>query len=328
MSKLITKGVIQQEEIQRITDDLYIPAAKLIDYTLEPNENKIIIYSHAGIGIEIIKALAEKLNVVYNDTTADELARTIDRINREFIKNIKGNTINEIVNTDTLYSGLTLQQIDKEKSPIEFLLWNRDYHDLERPAKHNNYEMHFVHGHDSQELNSENITVLNSDLGKDLKLNKGTYESLLSTNVRRLNQNNNLSSTPLRGLGEEISQNPPAAKSSHSFFTRPTKEVGAGTAINLTAVAAAVGVMGLMAANGPGSAILTATAVTVAGASISTGGLALAIGLAVLGAIGTGLIIKGLHDHHQNNKQNTKGKRSQSEPNIYVCPDDLTLGFK
>jgi len=93
-----------------------------------------------------------------------------------------------------------------------------------------------------------------------------------------------------------------AGKSSHSFFTPQTKKVAIGVAINTTAVAAALGVMGLMISSGPGSAALTATAVTIAGASVSTGGLALVIGLGVLGAIGTGFIIKGIYDNHQRNK--------------------------
>ena len=76
----------------------------------------------------------------------------------------------------------------------------------------------------------------------------------------------------------------------HSTFFTPKREFITGGTVNIAAAGIALGAIAFMLSPLPVPALLATTAVTFAGLSLSTGGLALAIGLGVLGAIGIGLM--------------------------------------
>ena len=59
---------------------------------------------------------------------------------------------------------------------VEFLIWNRDYSNLNRPKLYKNYHLYFVHGHDGTENTKDNVYNLdnNNELGKCLAGNFGT----------------------------------------------------------------------------------------------------------------------------------------------------------
>ncbi|KTD43389.1 Dot/Icm T4SS effector Wip [Legionella quateirensis] len=172
MRTLVENGVITKDEVDTLVKESYLPNLKLISYTLDGNN--ITIYSHAGIGLETIRSLAEKFKadgVVYKDDTAEDLARTIEAINSVFDKHVKAGTVHTLtVNISNSY--------DYQNDPVTFLIWNRGYFNLSREQAHNGYQMFYAHGHDSGDLTKNNIINLDNTLGKGATANLGTYRVL------------------------------------------------------------------------------------------------------------------------------------------------------
>ncbi|WP_324607133.1 Dot/Icm T4SS effector Wip [Legionella adelaidensis] len=179
LQTLVEKGLVSREEILAIAEKSYKPNLRAISYSLSEDKKEITIYSHAGIGLNTIRSLAEKLKVEYKDQTASELAQTIDSINIEFQKHVKSNTVNTLYSREKMYVGY-YGYSEISDAPLEFIMWNRFYHSLERPASYSGYKINFVHGHDSHDPTRENIYNLDNALGKMAYLNQGEYTVLYS----------------------------------------------------------------------------------------------------------------------------------------------------
>ncbi|CAM2742766.1 Dot/Icm T4SS effector Wip [Legionella worsleiensis] len=165
-------GIIRANEVNSLIKDSYLPCLKLISYTL--SGSVITIYSHAGVGLETIRALAEKFKdkgVVYQDDTAEQLAKTIEAINWVFAQHVRTGTVH------TLPVDLA-KSCDFRDDPVNFLLWNRDYTELSRNQEHNGYTLFYVHGHDSGEKTHENIVNLDGYLGKFADSNIDDFKCL------------------------------------------------------------------------------------------------------------------------------------------------------
>lgn len=176
MQTLIDKGVLDKQEILAIVDKVYKPLLKVVSYSLNEDNSQITIYSHAGIDLKTIKDLAEKLNVQYKDSTAAELAKTIDDINAIFqSKFVQTNTVHTLYDRNIVFPKYiddgysTCPFVNHSSStltPFETIMWNRDYRQLINHDMHNGYNISFVHGHDSGDTRQSNVTTLNDDLGK------------------------------------------------------------------------------------------------------------------------------------------------------------------
>lgn len=159
MRELIDKGLVNKNSLDALVHQSYLPQLKLLSYSLEGEG--ITIYSHAGIGLKTIKLLAEKFDVQYKDDTAADLASTIEQINVSFAGHVNNKTVHTLVLSprDRGYG-------TPEKDPVNFLLWNREYGDLDRAEENKGYPVAYVHGHDSRDLTGRNIFNLDSKLGK------------------------------------------------------------------------------------------------------------------------------------------------------------------
>lgn len=144
----------------------YKPALRALSYSLNEDLSEITIYSHAGIGLETIEKLAKNLGVPYLDNSAKELASTIDNINRVFQGYASTNTLNKLYSRETMTAAYKCSREYVIDSPIEFIMMNRNYDVLNRPATHSGYRINFVHGHEISDLTKENIYNLDDDLGK------------------------------------------------------------------------------------------------------------------------------------------------------------------
>lgn len=155
LQMLVEKNILTREEILAIANKSYKPTLRAISYSLSKDQKEITIYSHAGIGLNTIKTLAEKLKVEYIDKTLIDLAQTIDRINAQFQEHVQNDTVN------TLYTDKKMRQgyvgSDLSDAPFEFIMWNRLYNKIDRPAEHSGYKVKFVHGHDSTSPTNDNI---------------------------------------------------------------------------------------------------------------------------------------------------------------------------
>jgi hypothetical protein len=181
LQKLIDKGLVTRREALQMAHDGYKSFLRALSYTLSEDKTKITIYSHAGIGLNTIKALAEKLGLTYSDETAEELAQTINNINIAFQKHVENKTVNTLYKNEIMQAGYEGVPINQNENPFEFLMWNRCYDNIERPEKHiKGYSIDFVHGHDTREVTNKNIYNLDNMLGKSPRHHQGEYHILYS----------------------------------------------------------------------------------------------------------------------------------------------------
>lgn len=83
LEMLLDKKIVKFEDIKNILDTAYMPHLKLLDYTLHEGGD-ITLYTHAPNGLKVIKGLAAYYKIEYKDSTAKDLANTIDAINAKF----------------------------------------------------------------------------------------------------------------------------------------------------------------------------------------------------------------------------------------------------
>lgn len=177
---LVNKEIVTREEILTIANSNYKPTLRAISYSLNENQKEITIYSHAGIGLNTIEYLAQKLEVEYIDTSARELAQTIDNINLRFQQHVQNNTVHTLYPSKKMEAGSENEYLINES--FEFILWNRDYTHIFRPEIHYDYHVNFVHGHDPSENTRNNIYNLDNSLGKSDINNIGIYSVIYSAN--------------------------------------------------------------------------------------------------------------------------------------------------
>jgi len=172
MQVLLDNKIIEKEEIKNIVDNVYKKSLKAISYTLSEDKKEISIYSHAPIGLNNVKNIVIKLKVNYDDSTAVKLAETIEEVNNKFQSYVMQNKLNE------------LYDLTNRNEPFNFVMWNRNLNDLNRPKENNNYKLNFIHGHDSFEQTLGNIYNLDNTLGKAEVLNEGTYTFTYSHDIQ------------------------------------------------------------------------------------------------------------------------------------------------
>nr|HAT8714173.1 hypothetical protein [Legionella jordanis] len=193
MQTLIERKLITPKEVFEITDSAYKPSLKAISYTLSEDDSEIVIFSHAPIGLNTIADLAQQFGVNYEDSTAVELAKTIDNINRKFQDYARRNTIGKLCPAEAMYKGYsdTFFSSDLKTYPFVGVMWNRGYVAIERPAEHNGYKLVYAHGHDSHDpLQNEayvhNLDFLNTLGRPELWHREGGTYRVLQTNRKQL----------------------------------------------------------------------------------------------------------------------------------------------
>lgn len=141
MVRLVRKGIVSQEEINRLVKRHYLPNLVLIGYSFEKGTENLTIYSHAPIGLNTIYKLADKFGVHCHHDSNRHLKSCFDAINlsfgisvafdQDFMKYVRG--------------------VPFDTDPLIQCLWNRDYSQLERPVEHGGFQIRYVHGHDNDD---------------------------------------------------------------------------------------------------------------------------------------------------------------------------------
>ncbi len=183
LQKLIDNHLIVNKEITEISENIYKPSLKAISYTLNEQQTEMTIYSHAGIGRDTIQKIAEKLGIPYADNTIIELARTIEAINLKFQDHVTTNTVHTLYDRQVLssmYHNPLRRKIDLSQNPFELLMWNCQYHNIDRSETHLGYKLNFVHVHDPEALTKGNIFNLNSNTNKQIGESKNQYRGIYS----------------------------------------------------------------------------------------------------------------------------------------------------
>ena len=182
LQELITKGLVLRSTIDALVSNNINPNLKALSYTLDKDNNKITIYSHAGIDLSVIASLAKKLNIDYCHDSIEHLAQTIDLINAKISLHLRNNTLHTLyLHKDMMQGYMSGYSLDRTKSPLEFIMWNRACSELARPTKHERgYGLDFIHGHDLNDRSDKNIFNLDNSLGKDVYHHNGDYSILYS----------------------------------------------------------------------------------------------------------------------------------------------------
>ncbi len=114
---------ISSAEFERLMEAVYLPTLKLVDYSLTGTDPKhITIFSHAPIDLAVIRHMAEKFEVAYSASTADELALTIDKINRRFSSYVRDGNFNLIYDRVKVPKNYYVPKT----ACVECAIWNRD----------------------------------------------------------------------------------------------------------------------------------------------------------------------------------------------------------
>lgn len=170
--------LIDKEEVHQIIQNIYKPALKTIDYSL--NQDGITLFTHAPVGFFVIKKIAERLGIDYNDSSKEALARTLEAMNRTFHEDyVSKDKIKELTTRPQDLRATSFSQLEKEdKQRVEasfyYLIWNRwtdeQEEELLRPASVNGYKVSYVHGHDSFIPAISHVCNLDTDCGKSSQL--------------------------------------------------------------------------------------------------------------------------------------------------------------
>lgn len=174
LQQLVDDGLITEAEVKKIYKESYQPFFKAISYTIKDDE--ITLYTHAPVGLEVIRKVAEKLNVKYDDSSIDKLASTIDEINNKFHEKVVSGEVKNLYRQDSKDN----HTIQPQEEPFALLMWHRDRNkqfNVDRPKSKTSlarkilggkpsYKLHFVHGHDGDPGVKDNVINLNNDTGK------------------------------------------------------------------------------------------------------------------------------------------------------------------
>jgi hypothetical protein len=218
---LIEQGLVERDEIIAIANNSYKPTLRALSYSR--SDNNITIYSHAGIGLNTIQTLAQKLEVDYQDTTTDELAQTIDNINAAFQQYVQSNTVNTLYTRDKMLQGYS-GYVELCDAPFEFIMWNRVYDNIHRPTSQHDYSMHFVHGHDTDDKQyGSHIFNLDNLLGKGQYFSQGAYTVLYSKKEEMVPQISVVNTTEEHDIQHPV----PTLSESHNHFLSQLEDIRA-----------------------------------------------------------------------------------------------------
>ncbi|HAF88118.1 MAG TPA: hypothetical protein DCG13_06075 [Legionellales bacterium] len=177
LGRIFAKGWVDLTAITTFVEQTYYEQLELISYSISRDKQEITLYTHAPIGLETIKEIAQKYKVAYQADSIDALSETINNINAAFRLDIKPEFVKSFVPEQSNFS----EQNETAKNSLLRVIGNRHVNDsskasLERPARLNGYRLNFVHGHDEQHPNTPNSHNLYSNLGESESSYQGGYK--------------------------------------------------------------------------------------------------------------------------------------------------------
>lgn len=188
LNYLLKQKLISLEEVQHLTEAAYLPAVRLLSYSLDCKKNVITLFSHAAIDLNIIREVANRFGSGFEDDTISTLAKTIDRINEEFQWHLWAKTTPKLLDKFLIRLHCQDHSFLLSQSPVTWVIWNRNHDCLSQNALHPNhgYQINYIHGHNRKGKTKHNVICLDNNLGKfvysESQLieckHKGTYTSV------------------------------------------------------------------------------------------------------------------------------------------------------
>jgi hypothetical protein len=164
---LLDLNIIDKEELTSLVES-YKSSLKIIDYLL--HDDGITLISHAPIRFDVLKKIARHMGVVYDDSTKEALATTIDKVNTKFAVAVAENRVHKLYELGD-FDAENMSATAVAQNPLEYVMWNRwnaakDNSPKARPASVNGYAVHYVHGHDPYPSRRPHISNLDTLNGK------------------------------------------------------------------------------------------------------------------------------------------------------------------
>lgn len=180
MRKLISKGLVSLKEFNDLVQTVYLPYMKVFSCSIS---SVVTFYSHAVIGLNTVKALAESypMQVEYKDNSPEALAETLSDINEIFSHIVKKSCLMKTFGDD-LCSSDDVNKISFS-NPLRRSIWSRGRQMKDFPVTHlGNANLFFAHGHDGDgkvgRRFQKNVFNLDNNLGKGGGINQGKYKIL------------------------------------------------------------------------------------------------------------------------------------------------------
>ncbi|WP_338092349.1 Dot/Icm T4SS effector Wip [Legionella parisiensis] len=166
---LLDQEIMPHSELIHLVNESYKSTLKILDYTI--SAKGITLFSHAPIRFDALQWMAKRLEVNYDDSTIESLAKTIDQMNHQFQSYIESNTIHSLFHTDAIHDRTNMSEQERAEWPLVYFFWNRWDETKEtetaRPAIHNGYTINYVHGHDGFQSTLPHIYNLDTPSGKE-----------------------------------------------------------------------------------------------------------------------------------------------------------------
>src|SRR3990167_2264367 len=173
---------INKNNLKKHVKQYYISKLKYIGYSIDANGD-MSLFTHAPVGLDTVRALANKLKILYKDDSQVNLINTINQINQRLDMNEFTEGLSQEINTaeNSQASIKNFESPIPSKYPFNSLLWNRlNYKKtLITQPQSGQYKIKYVHGHIGQQetkfnngLLIDSHTNLDEDLGKTNYCNK------------------------------------------------------------------------------------------------------------------------------------------------------------
>lgn len=168
---------------KNFTSQGFIKFLKPLSYSIDPEQKTITLYSHSHINIDVIKNLASKLKIPFQDSTIIELAASIDQINARFQSHIEAGIAKELFSEQAEYirRGYIHTQKINEDNVVNVLAFQNNLSAI-GAHKHRGYSVKYVYEQPGYGKNSESHHV---NLGK--KCNDSEYFVLSTTEISLFN---------------------------------------------------------------------------------------------------------------------------------------------
>lgn len=179
LQKLVHQDLISKEFLHQWLERVYLPHLELLDYGLSRDLNTFYIFTHAAMGLQQLKALADEYQVHWCDENVNELALSLKNMKKIF-QNSKKIELMNLFRTDALEAEEKLISLHLVDTVFwRDLIWNRKY-EITRPFNFHSYRVFNVHGHDqSCKENHDYFISLDSYLGKYYHITKGHMKTLV-----------------------------------------------------------------------------------------------------------------------------------------------------
>lgn len=175
LKKLIAQEIISFEDVVSLFS-FYQEKLRLFSYTVDAEKNRCVFYSHAPVGVNVLESTAKKLNVPCRFEDACAIAETIDQINLKITNSIKNYKLHQLYSSKGIVSIYRNNEIDIDVYPIELAIANFNFDLADRPAKLNDIEITYVHGHEEKvPMCGDHCITLDTKLG----LNSGEFSGEL-----------------------------------------------------------------------------------------------------------------------------------------------------